>query len=673
MAFLEKDDIPGIYTQAVTERREWQKDYDEYQRLADNGLMAMFEDENLPDVNDGSLAASLFKLPKQIINRTLKGRAKVVDRDESWLTELANITWERIVKKARTLAPFHRKWKHAVRVSAIFGSAWLVTLMVERGNYTGADVIVANPGDVTLEPGKVSDEDSDIIFYDVYYTKLQLQNIIESAKREAAEAKAEGRPNESKWYLPELEAILEEGEEEDRNTQDTHGEGKDKAVKRSGFHFYIAFQRGVEAPFNMFHVKTEKCVREWPNPDPTGDMPVHGLYCYQDFNNPYGIGIVKLAGGTQNVLDYMRKMDVLATMLGIKSPIEVGGDVDSADLESIVYEQDALWITGNAMVKKHDLANGVYAQLPGRISMYQTSLQKIIPAGSDMTASGTDSGDPQVSKVAASIKMQAQSLSVDIEDYRDNVYGTYTLVAQSMINIHFASMNGEDLIKLEDEERNLLMKGGLDFNTDGSGNPTNELNVSWDKARATFEWEMEPDTDKDAENQTAIEGLARVAELLASDPMAEQAIIQSGKQINRGELYSDMIGRMTDNDKIIVDIDPEDQINGMGGAIDPTTGQPIQVDPTTGQPIQNPSVTDPSNALPTGQPIEGEVVNQDDQPDDAELQAHIDMIVERYGVSEDIAATMLDAEKKGYKPEEILASMQKAGLVKAPEPAGVPA
>lgn len=52
------------YNEAKKEQREWQKNYDEFERIANNDL-AEDLDPNEPETNDGSLSASLFKLQKK--------------------------------------------------------------------------------------------------------------------------------------------------------------------------------------------------------------------------------------------------------------------------------------------------------------------------------------------------------------------------------------------------------------------------------------------------------------------------------------------------------------------------------------------------------------------------------------------------------------------------------
>lgn len=623
MALLsDKDEITKLYEAAKSESKLWRENYQEFERLADNELIPGL-DENLPEVNDGSLAASLFKLPKRIVNSKLTGRARATNRDDAWLTELANLRWENeIIPNANTQAPFHRKWKDAVRKAAIYGSVPLITLFVERGDYTGADFTVAQPQDVTLEPGKVSDYDSDVIFWDVYYTELQVKSMIERAKKETKEAKKSGEDGYNKWDIKALESIVASKAKEDRTSQDDHRSRQDKAIERGGIKFCIVFQRGVDAPFYMYHAGTKTTVREWTNPDPTGDVPVHFLYCYQDFINPYGIGIVKLAGGTQNVLDYMRQADVLATQLGFRPPVSIGGDVDSADLDSIIYAQDQQWIIGNATVKREEISSQIYQMLPDRQAMYKTSLNQLIPTGDTSISAGA--GDPQYSKTPAGVKFQASSLSIDDEDFRDNLYMTYEAKAKSMINTDFANMQGADIMKLSDEEREVMAKAGIDFPVDDEGNPSNELEIIWDEARATFDFEVDAEQDKAKDEDKRLEGLLKVAEIRASDPMFDQKLAMSGQRINDGELYAEIISLTTDNDKILEEIAPEDEEAMMQEQMMAEQEQQVEQD-----------------------------------PEDAQTEQEVQIVMQQYGVDENTALAMLEADRQGYDPEEILTAVQR--------------
>jgi len=633
----EEKELYDLYETAKDESKIWRKDYHEYERLAENGLLEDL-DPDLPETNDGSLAASLYKLSKRIINSSKKGRANALDSEDAWVTELANIQWENeIIPNANSQAPFHRKWKDAVRKAAIYGSVPLITLFVERGDYIGADFIVAQPQDVKLEPGKVSDYDSDVFFWDVYFTELQVKNLIERAKVESKE----DSDGYNKWDVKALEEILKaKQEEESRESDEDHrGEG-DETVRQKGIKFCTIFQRGIDAPFYMYHPGTKKKVREWSNPDPTGDVPVHFLYCYQDFINPYGVGIVKLAGGTQNVLDTMRQYDVLATQLGFRPPVSIGGDLSETDLDSIVYGMDAQWMVGKAQVRREEISNSIYSQLPDRISMYKTSLNQMIPTGD--TSISASAGDPNYSKTPAGVKFQQQSLSIDDEDFKDNVDMTYEAVAKSMINTHFANMQGTDIMRLTEDEIQILTKAGLEFPMDEQGQPlTHELEVIWDEARATFNFEMDAESDQTKDEEQRLESLLKVVELRAADPTLEQSLMQAGKRLNLGELFGEIISLTTKNDKIIEDISPEDQaqMDAEAGMVDPTTGQPI--DPMAGQPIE-------------GEVVEPILDEMELDPEDQQELTNIRAIQDEYGVSENVASAMREAEIQGADEKQIL-------------------
>lgn len=623
MAFFEQSDLKDLYEEAKSEAYEWRRNYPEYERLADNGLLDDL-DENLPEVNDGSLAAALFKLPKRVYDDKLTGRAKALDADDAWITELANIYWEnKILPNANSQAPFDRKMKDVIRKAAIYGSQPVITLLLDHDDETTADVLVPYAQDVRLEPGKVSDLDSDIIFWDIYYSRKQVKDLIETAKRETEE----DSDGYNKWDIKGLQKILDgKFEDEERDANEDHDDKRTKSVKKGGVKFCVAFQRGIKAPFYMYHKATNTTVREWENPDPTGDIPVKFLYCYQDFNNPYGIGIVRLAGGTQNVLDIMRQYDVLATQLGVRPPKIIAGNEDDIDWDSLVYETDANWYVGReGSINKFEMANGVYNQLPTRMGMYKTSLNQLIPTGD--TSISAESGDPNYSKTPAGVKFQQASLSIDDEDFKDNFHTFLAQVIKNMINITFANMQGTDLMRLNDEERELLAKSGLDFPLDEEGVPTNELEIIWDEARATFDYEIDAEDSKAQDEEKRLSALVQLLELRASDPMLDQKLAQNGMRFNDGELISSIINLTTDNDKILQEVDPEEM-------------EQMQMQEELMQQEQ------------MAQP-------QEPQMQEADMAAiNMEAVMAQYGVDANTAAEMLELEQEGMPIEEIQAGLQ---------------
>lgn len=732
MAYLNEEEVVLANEASQEEANQWRENYPEYERLADNGLLDDL-DEDLPEVNDGSLAASLFKLAKRVIKKKMTGRAIALDRDDDWITELANIYWEKkILPNAKTKASPRRKWKDAARKAAIYGGQPIVTLFGTRGSYRGSDFMAPYAPDVRLEAGKDSDEDSDILFWDVYYSELQMRNMLEDARSEMADYREELAAWKERQSLyeqelaeneqlraadPEIDALppfdedkpapynkyniaaindlLKQKPSESRTGINKSRTEEQAGVQKTGYKLTIAFQRGVDAPFTLFNpnksAKTKNwALRTWSNPDPTGDVPIHYLYMYQDFINPYGIGIVKLAGGTQNVLDYMRKIDILATQIGVRPPKLIHGDEEDVDEDSMVYSSDANWYVGSTQVEPWNMANGIYNQLPQRISMYQTSLQKLIPIG-DSTISSTDSGDAAVGKTPQALQMAAQSLSIDDEDFSENIDECYAAVAASMINTQFANMQGTDLLKLNEDERERLTKAGLPFTVDEETQEAPlELDVVWDNCRANFQFEMDPDRDKTDDEQAALEGKLKAYEMLQADPTIDQQLAMSGKKLNRGELLSDIFGSLTDNDKIITDISPQEQAQTSATAgmmpgqpqIDPTTGQPIAAAPVAGQPGQLPAQPGQAAPMPTQAPQAAQPApapqmglpapdgapqspgqGSDLTPEEQQAGDKIAEVQELFNVDPHVAAMMLEAEDQGFDIGEIIASAERNGLV----------
>jgi hypothetical protein len=450
-----------------------------------------------------------------------------------------------------------------------------------------------------------------------------------------------------------MEKIAKGDFKQERDPSDSPKQHEGKDVRPKGIKCSIAVQRGKDAPYYMYHKETNTTVREWSNPDPTGDVSIHFLYCYQDFINPYGTGIVKLAGGTQNLIDYMRQADVLATQLGIRPPVVIEGAEEDVDVDSMVYAQDALWFTNGIKTSRMEMSNQVYQGLPARLTMYQTSLQKFIPTG-DTSASAGDSGDPTQSKTPAGVKLQAANLSIDDEDFKDNLYITYEAVAKSMINTHFANMEGTDLIKLSDDERDLLIKGGLPFEPNEMGELSNQLEVDWDTVRANFNFTVDPEQDKAKDDADKLEGLTRVAELSASDPAFVTDLAAVGKKFNKGELFSEIVQLTSNNDKIITDIAPEEQAEQqqMGG------GMP-QADPLQEQQLQQNDEKHQMDMQLKGEKAQMQAQGAEQpQVNEQEIQANVEAIMAEYGVDENTALAALAAEHQGFPAEDVMAHLQ---------------
>jgi len=580
--YLEKSELKDAYYEAERVALDWFKPFNEYERLAGNKLSKTLA-KNMPRVNDGSLAASLLETPMQVFPSLQPGKFTSTSNKTAWVNELANIIWKtKIMPNANTQASFFDKEQMALYRALKYGAQPRYNFFVSSETYTGSDWSLPYVRNVKLEPGKFSVEDCDYIFMDVYYTKIQLKKIIEQQKQEAKTAKEEGRKPDTSWDIKALQKLADMSmtskEMEEQNINE-----RDKQINSSGIKTTACFNRGIGAPFYMFskHLEAGECLREWTNPDPTGDLPITMQYCYETLESPYGIGRVELAGPTQNVLDYMTQAHVLATQLGLQPPKKLMGPIDTTNLSSIVNQPDALWVLGNAQLDIVQPTSSVYSQFPANFGLYKSQLQTL--QGRTDGSVSAESGNPSFSKTNAGVKQQEERTNSQDNYLRNKADTASAKMSQKMMNVHMAQMQGADLLDIaEDDAERLLAAGYFDDNPQTEEPSMNEIPIMYDELRETFKFEYDarPEADNDEKDRWL-----ELIDIATSNPTVIPMVQQSGYDFNVGEAFKKVISASGADgwDKVLVKID----VDQVQPEIDPETGLPIEPPVggvTTGQP-----------------------------------------------------------------------------------------
>lgn len=638
--YLKQDQLTESFRAAEKAARLHHQPFDEFERLAANKLRSDLP-ANMPKVNDGSLAALMLETPMRVVPQLQTGTVKATDRDEAWVGELGNVIWnKKIVPNANTQAPFLSKVQTWLYRALIYGAQPAYSFYTMRGEYAGADFTLPYVKDVYLEPGKVSDADSDYIFLKTYYTKLRLQNIIEDARKEARKAKEDGVDPMVAWDISALKEILEAGPEGKESENQTRPERDGKGADESYYCLVTCFQRGLDAPFYTFSPKHEgKIVRTSKNTNPCGDMPITFLYAHQDLVNPYGKGQVEISGGTQNVLDYMTQLHVLGTQIGLQPPVKVKGDRSQVDLKSIVYSPRAFWFTGQADVDQVQLQNGMYSQFPNTYGLYKTQLMNL-QGTSDATVSG-ESGNPQYSKTDAGVNMQQERTNAHDNFLRSRVNEAVEKLAKNLINIHMANMHGTEVMKLVDEEAEKLMKAGLIDEDPETGAPsTQEIEVVWENMRGKFEFEVDADSSIAKSDEEQHAKIMEAITLFAERPELAQMLQMTGWKVDLGELVKRdlMTLGIKDWEKVLTQVTPEDMQAQMGQEM---AGQP----PVGGE--QLPPEDMPLEEAPMQAPVD------EADPDVAVMQQELAMTMEQYQTDQQTAAVIMQARREGFGEEEI--------------------
>lgn len=662
MQYLNQSDLGGAYNDATQNaRRNWLK-YDEIERLMNNEVRSDLP-ANMPKVNDGSLQAAVKKIPKRLFAKPMTGTIQAVDRDEDWLAELVNIILtKRIIPNATTDASFLRKWKLAVRNSKAYGSQPIYTFFTQHGTYTGADMSLPYVRNVYLEPGKVSDLASDFIFMDSFYTKLQMKRLVDKAKQDVLEAEELGEEYEGMWDAAALQQVLDAGPQgkESWNQPKSEREGTNRNEKGL-YKLVTCFNRGYEAPFYTFAPNlSDKVVGTQYNTNPSGDLPIIYLYDDEDLINPYGKGLVEVAGPNQNVLDNLTQTDVLQTQIGSQPPITIGGDRSQTNLKSFQYSPRAFWFTGNAQVDVVKAVDAnIYGQLPSRFGLYK-SQQQFITGTFDNSVSA-ESGAPGFSKTDAGVNALQGQTNADDNDTLQSVADAYTRVIKSMINIHMNNMEGTEMLSLEGDEIDRMAKTEIGIPMDENGQPaTSEIELIWDNLRGNFDFNVDPSSSMLEDSKNDVKALQEAIAAAISDPNALAAMQASGYKFDAGEAYAEMFTKMglKNIDKILVKISPEEmaemeQQQAMG-QIDPTTGMPMEQ--AVGEPGETNMNEDmqeqpamEQQMLPDEQMMPEEPMMQEQQmPEGPDLQT----IMEQYNVDEEDAASIAVGLSEGLNEEQ---------------------
>lgn len=640
MVYLSTEEVISQYDDVVKRAREWFAPFDRYERLAGNKISKSIS-RNMPRVNDGSLAASLIETPMQVLPNMQSGKFTSENLKDKWVNELVNLIWKnKIVPNANTQATFFDKEQIALYRALKYGAQPRYNFYVSTEKYTGSDWSLPYVKNVKLEPGKFSVDDCNYVYMDVYYTKQDLKRMIGQIEADTKKAKADGTKLDTSWNIKSLKDLvnlaLSDKEIEEQNINE-----REKHVQASGIKITACFQRGIGAPFLMFskHLGVDKPIREWKNPDPTGDLPITMQYCFENLETPYGIGRVELAGPTQEVLDYMTQAHVLATQIGLQPVKKVKGPIDGLNLNSITHRPDGLWIVGNADVEVVQNTTGVYAQFPANFGLYKAQLQNL--QGRTDGSVSSQSGDPGFSKTQAGVQMQETRTNAQDNYLRNKSDTASAKMAEKMMNVHLAMSEGADIIDVAEEDVERLYNAGFfDDDPETTEVPSiDDVPFQYEQLQDTFKFKYDPRPEADEDEK---ERWLELVDIATSNPNLIPALEQSGWRFNLGEAFKRVIGASgaQDWEKVLTPITAEEQAMAQQqqmmqeGQMQPDMQGEQPMDPQMAQePMQQPMPTDWND----------------------QMQQELEVTMQEYGVPEDAAKVVMMARRMDYPEEEIAA------------------
>lgn len=531
--YIKEDELKDLYDSHVAHMTPLFQPFDEFERIARNRPHPGIA-KGLPRVTDGTLAALIQEQPKRIIQQIPTGKVK--SETNEWLEIVAGWIFENeILPNSNTQAALIQKcWALTSKVLT-YGAQPVFVQFVNRGDYFGTDFTLPYIKDVFLEPGKLSDKDSNCILVRAWFRPNDLDMIIDKEKFLAKRAKERGEKYESTWDLDVLEAAKKQVKEKQQEAQTANE--KDKNTKNEVIELIHAFQRGIGATFYSFFPDLpdgENVARRKKNKDPRGAIPIHYMYANVDLSNPLGRGSVELSGGMQNLLDSEVQSYQYMRALLMNPPLEIRGNVRSSIIK---YAPAAQWKLGtdpNASVKPVDLSTSSLETFPNNYGLIKSQILNL--NSSTDTSISSEVGNPGFSKTPAGIDAQQSKLGVSDNYMRKQFEACFEDVAETEINLYFAERHGIQELQVDKETAERLRKIAPDTVSDD-----NKIRIDFDTETEQLKFEVDASTsslkDDAAERDRLIELLdlsgkyPQLAELMGKDGAKElinRIVIKSG-------------------------------------------------------------------------------------------------------------------------------------------------
>jgi len=491
--YIKEEDLYEKYSDGKTFMLPLWQPLDEYERIARNKPHPMIAKE-LPKVTDGTLASIIQDQPKRVIQNIPTGH---VDAKDPWLDVVGDFIFEHeIVPNANSVAALIQKCWALVSKALTYGSQPAFVQFVNRGDYFGNDFTLPYIKDVILEPGKLSDRDSNVIFLRTWWSKNQIEAVIAKEKMLTKNSKKRGDKElyESGWDIGLLGKLKDKSGQKD--VQSMSPNERIKQLNAGFIEIVHCFQRGIGAQFYSFSPllgEKDNVVRRRINKDPSGQIPIHFMYANVDLSNPLGRGAVEISGGMQNLLDSEVQSYQYMRALLMNPPLEIKGDVSATILK---YAPAAQWRLGTdpeASVTPVKLETASLQQFPQNYGLIKSQILALNDSADTTTpaASGNTS-----SKTPQGVTSAEQHLGISDNYVRRQFESVFEEIGETMINLWFAERSGTQDLTLTPEAADKLKL--IDPNL---VNEENQVRINYDTETKKLEFKVDPTSSTPVDNQ----------------------------------------------------------------------------------------------------------------------------------------------------------------------------
>jgi hypothetical protein len=541
--FITEDDLLDGFNDAVKYNTPLHEHFDEFERIARNKPHPKI-DKSLPRVTDGTLAALIQDQPKRVIQQIPTGQ---IIKSSPWLNLVGSYILEsEILPNSEQIADLIQKCWALTSKALTYGSQPVFVQFVNRGDYFGTDWSLPYIKDILLEPGKLSDRDSNTMYLRTWWSKGDIEATIYKEQQLTKMAKDRGEKYQSDWNLERLAALKEQSQAKDPKSQTP--KEKETADGVGFVEIVHVFQRGIGANFYSFSPKLpagDNVVRTRVNKDPRGFIPIHFMYSTLDFSNPLGRGVVELSGGMQNLLDSQVQMYQYTSALLLNPPMVKKGDWSSSQAK---YAPNALIDLGtdeNADFKPLDINTSAIDRFPENYGLMRSQILNLNSGGGDTQTSATV-GNPGFSKTDAGVNVLQEKLGFSDNYIRKQFEACFAQVLETQINLYFAERSGVQELKLDEETAAKLEKIAP-----GSVNADMTIRIDYDTETPKLKFQIDASSSMQKDNAEQLERAQNLLEIVGQFPQFDS---KNGGDLDTTELLDRIVSSigLEDPEKLIV-------------------------------------------------------------------------------------------------------------------------
>lgn len=611
------------YTESLTD------DFHEYERLMRNKPHANIPKE-YPKTTDGTTASYIRKTPHRIIQQLPTG--KVVSDTNDWLSVLASFIYtNKIIPYANEGYALLQKCWTVVERFLGYGYCPTYAPFVNHGGYFCPDLRLPYWGDIFLQPGKLSDDDSNYIFIRSWWQTKDIDALIESQSKLSKKI-------QKTWDVGNLQKVKDIMVTKDEKAK-TPIEREKQINESGGVELLTGFQRGMGAKFYTFHVSSGLIVRTKENKDPRGELPVSFAYGDIDGSNPFGRSIISLVGGMQNLIDGEVQMYQYNRALMLNPPLIKKGSWDKNKAKFAPNAIIDLGTSADADLTPLQIDSKSLESFPANFGLMQSQIFQLLSAPNASTSA--EVGNAGFSKTPQGVEQNKANLSIDDNYVRKQFETWFERWSETAINLYFAERTGVEELQLDAETAEQLKQLAANGKFDESLlSEDNKVRINYNSATEELHFRVDPTTSKKQDDAEQLQIIQQAIQTVT--PQVGYYMGQDGWKFNLGEAYRILLTKMgiENVDKVVTRMNPQEAAQAKQAPfpiIDPPqmrlTGQ-IPPGAMAGA-LQNAGVNYQADATANDQPVDlGDILKDKTTP--ASVRAQIQQMA---GLQPDVQGT----------------------------------